>query len=709
MGSYTATWVILAGYFAGLVGILLFVVVKRCSSSEKYNVESHYVGNRSIRGITLGLTTFASICSGYTVTGLPAEAFRTGFLSLRWFLFGPFFIITYLLIAPRLQYLASTRGYVSGIDFLRDRFAVGPIFPSKGCDLWGSGLHWLVTFTFLIPCIIYLLAQFIAFGANLAALSEGLVSPAVSGGFLFVLLSTFEICGGLKVVVLTDVIQGSILLISVVSWIFLQAFLFGGLESASNKLQPSAPQFFSPPEETTIWSWLNFGVLVGCGRVVFPDVVTRICAAQSQTRLRVSTILLTSGAVLLTSVISFIGIHGRALFPDLPMAKSNAIFTMVMLEVIDSGVVGTIFGSLFLAGSTAAIMSTADSILMEVAKLAAMDVCSPILQSFGYTVDESRLMRVGQVMTLSIAGLCWVLTSSGAIGIANLSGTLALQNIFGVAVFPVFFWSMYNDSIPTWLAVLSVLFGNVAGILSWVLKTNPDTLIGDPMPYLPTVVFAVNIVCVGAAAHCIRYASKGKYWEWWSQEISKRDAKKMAAGSVTACDIFFPQPSVARPSVSAPLDEPIHRWHMIVVLMLLTFLALPFGGSNVNLTWGMPDWGLVFLFRVLAILIFLMYIIIYHWSDAPSSKTKDVADSLGCQNAQGEGLPDATKPMNPDAGRHESNSERTSHLCDDARAHLAASPAPKVVGSSDVEHSRDERPEYRSQHCFQGFQCCLPA
>ena len=41
-------------------------------------VAAHYLASRSVGGWQLGLTTVASIFSGYTVTGMPAEAYRTG-------------------------------------------------------------------------------------------------------------------------------------------------------------------------------------------------------------------------------------------------------------------------------------------------------------------------------------------------------------------------------------------------------------------------------------------------------------------------------------------------------------------------------------------------------------------------------------------------------------------------------------------------------
>jgi len=47
-------------------------------------LSTHYLGGRSIGPLLSAGTIFASFFSGYTLVGIPREAFHNGFLSFRW-------------------------------------------------------------------------------------------------------------------------------------------------------------------------------------------------------------------------------------------------------------------------------------------------------------------------------------------------------------------------------------------------------------------------------------------------------------------------------------------------------------------------------------------------------------------------------------------------------------------------------------------------
>mmetsp|Transcript_68875 Transcript_68875/g.191821 ORF Transcript_68875/g.191821 Transcript_68875/m.191821 type:complete len:236 (-) Transcript_68875:363-1070(-) len=209
---------------------------------------------------------------------------------------------------------------------------------------------------------------------------------------------------------------------------------------------------------------------------------------------------------------------------------------------------------------------------------------------------------------------------------ADLSETLALQSIFCVALFPMYFWGMYSDTVPTPVAIASVVFGVVGGVLAWIYKTNPDTLVGEPEPILPLVVLLVNFVAVGLAGFGLRHATGGQLWATWERELTVRDAA--TGGAVKEA---LHQPMFARPGAVAPLKEPIHYWPALLAVAVAIALALPFGGNDSNVTWGMPDWSLVYIFRIVAIMLGLAGIACLCWEEAPG------APSGGDSEEQSEG------------------------------------------------------------------------
>lgn len=147
-------------------------------------------------------------------------------------------------------------------------------------------------------------------------------------------------------------------------------------------------------------------LLVGPGRIVFPDILTRFTAASDQSGVRVTAVAITvaSFVVLPPRWGGLVGIHGRARYGD--GVSPNAVFGEVCLEIVESGGFGAVVGSLLLASSQAAIMSTADSVLMEVGKLMSIDICQPVMRACGKDADERTMLWLGRAMTFLTGGGC---------------------------------------------------------------------------------------------------------------------------------------------------------------------------------------------------------------------------------------------------------------------------------------------------------------
>merc|ERR1712232_681599 len=101
----------------------------------------------------LALTTFSTVYSGFTVTGVPAEAYRRGFISLRWIGATLAIVTAMLLLYPRLRRLAVVRNYKSPNDFIADRYRT-------------RRLCILCTICGYVPMVVYLTAQMVAFGST---------------------------------------------------------------------------------------------------------------------------------------------------------------------------------------------------------------------------------------------------------------------------------------------------------------------------------------------------------------------------------------------------------------------------------------------------------------------------------------------------------------------------------------------------------------
>lgn len=78
-------------YFV-MLGCVAFWAYRKNQKMKKEGVNdalsAHYLGGRSFGPFIMAGTMFASLFSGYTVVGVPNEAFFTGWFSLRWMASG---------------------------------------------------------------------------------------------------------------------------------------------------------------------------------------------------------------------------------------------------------------------------------------------------------------------------------------------------------------------------------------------------------------------------------------------------------------------------------------------------------------------------------------------------------------------------------------------------------------------------------------------
>lgn len=66
--------------------------------------------------------------------------------------------------------------------------------------------------------------------------------------------------------------------------------------------------------------------------------------------------------------------------------------------------------------------------------------------------------------------------------------------------------------------------------------------------------------------------------------------------------------------------------HQVLLAVLAALpLLLPFGCADSNLrTWGLPDWALAFTLRMVGLALVLLYLVAFHWAEAPSHVDKAV-------------------------------------------------------------------------------------
>lgn len=623
-------WVILSLYFAVLLGVLAFTALQRLrreKSPEGVMVE-HYLAGRNISPVVLGFSLFASQFSGYTCVGLPAEAYKHGFFAWRWIGSTTRAIFVYMAYAPRLQWLGRERGYDSVLSFVRDRYGIS--------EQRSDPMHWFFVLVLLVPCFIYLCAQFDAFGNTISSISGGAISPVAGALILGVVVTVYEILGGLRAVALTDVIQGATLVTGAMLILALMGINFGGLSQITAKLEEKAPKMVQVPDGSQDFAWAEFWIGVGVQRALFPDYPQRALAASSQHSLRVATAILAAAPFLVQVPMLFYGVVGAVHHPELDNPKKA--FSLVALDIVNSGGGGTVVGSLMMSAVVAAIMSTADSVLIVVSQIVTLDVIRPLQSADGpgEAGPSSRLILASRIVTLSAAAVCIAIVPFDV----NLSFMMQFQSAILMQTAPTLVLALYWKGMHRWSSMSGLVVGICLGI----------GLVGNKVPGGILISFAANVVVTLAVALFMPGAA----------EPANNRHKALL-------ELVTWRPPAGRSGRVADLErEPIaHNWWAFLLAFALLWLAIPFyrePGTIDPYLSGSPLWAVVAILVMLAVHLLLVGVITFNWRGSQGKASAEPEAETVASKAEG---PEATaaEPEAQTVGSRAEEPEATAISC----------------------------------------------
>ncbi|MBR4423966.1 MAG: sodium/pantothenate symporter, partial [Mailhella sp.] len=248
-----------------LLTFVLAIWAQRQAKKRSGSVfEEYFLGSRSMGGFVLAMTIIASYTSASSFIGGPGVAYRLG---LGWVLLAmiqvPTTFLTLGVLGKRFAILGRRLGAVTITDFLYERYR-------------SDGVVVLCSLAVLVFFAASMLAQFIGGGRVFQAVTG---CPYEVGLFIFgfsvVLYTTV---GGFRAVVLTDALQGIVMLAASVVVFAASVHACGGLENAMQSLRSIDPMLLSPSGaggSIPAPYLLSFWVLVGFGILGLPQTTQR--------------------------------------------------------------------------------------------------------------------------------------------------------------------------------------------------------------------------------------------------------------------------------------------------------------------------------------------------------------------------------------------------------------------------------------------------
>lgn len=446
--------------FAGTDGIIILSVYAIVMLAIGYlsgrgdkqlhdSLSGYYLAGKNLGFVALFFTLYATQYSGNTIVGYAPSAYRIGFSWLQSVSFMTIIIGGYLLFAPRLYVLSKKRNFVTPTDWISYRFQSKPVtLLSIFLMLWGLGN--------------YLLEQLVAIGHAVAGMTGGTIPYQIAVIAFVLVMLTYEWMGGMKAVAFTDVMQGGVMMVGIVVFLIGGLYLAGGdFSDVTRQIAEAEPIKTAVPAWDVSVNWLSMLLLVGLGASIYPHAVQRVYSAKSERTLKKSFARMAWMPPITTGLVFLVGIIGIVLFPGLEKGASEQLVGMMANEIAAINSFYYWIMIMFFGGIVAAIVSTADSVLLSFSSMLSNDVYGKFINP---SATEHRKVVVGKIGgILVIMLLLWIAW--------NPPGTLyeifVLKFELLVQVFPAFvlglYWKRLNAKAVFWGMFAGAL---LAGILT---------------------------------------------------------------------------------------------------------------------------------------------------------------------------------------------------------------------------------------------------
>ncbi len=433
-----------------LIVIAIGVLSARFSST---GVGHFFVGGRKMHRFVVALSAVVSGRSAWLLLGVTGMAYTMG-ASATWAVVG--YIVAemflFLFYATRLRRFSEKYDCVTVPDFYAARFG----------DRSGA-LRTILIVIILIFMVGYISAQFVGGGKAFAG-SFGL-SPTTGVILTAAIVVVYTSVGGFLAVSLSDTLQACIMIAALVLVPATALADRGGLTAVLTELQAFDPTLVDPFA-------LSFGAAIGflgigLGSPGNPHIIVRYMSIADPDQLRFSAVVGTIWNVVMAWGALFIGLVGRAYFPDvamLPDGDTEQLYPILAQQQLHPVFFGVVVASIF-----AAIISTADSQLLVAASSVVRDFYEKILHR-GEVIPQKRLVLYSRIVVMLLV--------LGAL----IFGVLAEDLVFWLVLFA---WAGLGAAIgPTSILALFWRGTTRAGVMAGLVTGTLVTIAWEKIPYL---------------------------------------------------------------------------------------------------------------------------------------------------------------------------------------------------------------------------------
>ena len=422
--------------------------------------------------VVSGIAYFSTQFSMGTFLGTPGTIYGVGYAGMAISVPGAVFcmILPALLIGRKLITLGHKYGFLTMADYLTDRYH------SKKM----SGVLGIMMLFFLVPMMG---AQIIGAGVIVHVFTGLPEWVGVVGMGIIVIL--YCMSGGMKGAMMTDVIQGSLMIATAVVTFIVSVVMGGGFSNINHTLQSMNEAYLTFPGANGYMPWTYYVsniVLWSFFTMGQPHLFTKFFAMKDHKTMFKAILLGTAGMFFSATLIEWAGVNGIASIQNIE--KADQIIPMILQRGMNP-----FLASIFIAGIVAAGMSTIDGILVTTTGAVTRDIYQKIINK---DATDENVMKLSKVVTviIGIIVICFGVFQPGSIFEINLFA------FSGMAIFvvPILF-GIYWKKATAKGAIASVIVG-IISLLLFTLNPSVKALAMGFHALFPTTIIASIVMIV---------------------------------------------------------------------------------------------------------------------------------------------------------------------------------------------------------------------
>src|SRR3989338_6240758 len=411
-------------FIVGLFFLVTFLI--GLAERKKLTIEDYWVNGRKTNKFILVATTLSTFIGAGAILGNAGVAYSGGGLATLVIAGSYFFyfLIFSRFFAPRIKEFGDQHKAYTVADFFAVRY-------SNKVRVMGAVVN-------LVSWALYLALQMLAIG-TFVSVFVGLnpTMGTIIGGLIVI---SYTAVGGLRADIRTDVFQFFVMLFLLLIFLPLIIERAGGL----GVIADLPLSFLNGTEFAPAYVLILAFFFLGAGVLTSADMWQRAYAGDTAKNVRWATGVSSVFVLLFLIMAALFGIYGKILLPD---EGSNHVIPELLNLTLPPGLFG-----LILAGFFAAILSSADTVLLVTSMTVVHDLYHKTLQK---DLTPEKVLKISRWMTF-VLGIVGLVVALIVFDIVHLS----IEAVsFYVALLPAIVFGFYSKSPAKAAAFWSIVVG----------------------------------------------------------------------------------------------------------------------------------------------------------------------------------------------------------------------------------------------------------